>query len=1226
MELALTTLLENLRVLLPFLLGFGFAVLLLRFWKRGEVGSVETPTTKQKPRSSDTAGSETAAAPGAKTAAPESTKSEPEDKSPESAPAGVSSEAGGSSDTSDSASDPEEEDAENPEAALARSVSARVYKLAEGMESFFSRSAHPRDLLDHPDFHRGVELMSELSKSELIGYYTGDHALISCLSLGAMALREEVGEWTEMICEGLSDTGSWSLYFALRLLNARSTGPVVGEALMKGQEWWVNDQIALGSLREFLQIQSYKKEKPAFGPALEKLPSERVDAIEKLLAKVKEPYLDDLRAEFETWKKTRIDREFLRTIGRFRTGDGDEKEIYVHPKMESDLKKIEACLLENPVRSVLLVGESGAGKSALISALIRKRRNSGWTFLEASASDVLAGQVYIGELEKRIQQMIEQLGSERRVVWIVPAFHELLYAGRHRYNPIGILDNLLPHIESGKLIIIGEVLPDAYENILTESPQVRTILDAIRLEALDESETIDLARRWARREGVRDENPGRKTGEPIVDERTLQEAWRLTTQYFAKQAAPGNLLDFLENTRAGLKQSGRGEGPIELEDLLESLSNLTGLPASILDEREALDLNKLRALFHERVIGQSEAVNCLVDRVAMIKAGFTDPTRPLGVFLFVGPTGTGKTEIAKTLAEFLFGAGERMIRLDMSEFQTAESLSRILGDMDQGGGALVNMIRKQPFSVVLLDEFEKAHSNIWDLFLQVFDDGRLTDRRGNLADFRNSIIILTSNLGATIQRTGIGFGSQGGEFSAGGVEKMVQDTFRSEFINRLDRVVVFRPLSRSVMREILQKELEKVLGRRGFRNREWAVEWDDSAMEFLLDRGFTVDLGARPLGRAIERYLLAPLAFTIVNRRFPEGDQFLFVRSGEQGLVVEFVDPDAEEDIRAAPALAAPAQVGTSGAGGANGAKLTVSEGEEIRLEGIILTPRGVLDEGRFLKHRYESIRKHLETEKWQTEKNDIFAATSNPDFWESEGRFKALGRVEYMERIEKGLETADFLMGRLGLDRERPAGSGGLSSSLTARLAQQLYLLETALRGFEQKLPSDTFIRVEGDVGDAGPISERFARKLAEMYRGWAEKRRMRFLILEEKHGQPGEPFTFLMAVSGFGAYYILRPEEGHHILEQPGEIFADSGRNERSFRRCKVTVRVGPQPDLPHKDKTDLIKEANRIFDEEPEKNLDVVRRYREEPAPLVRDRVRGWRTGLIQRVLAGDFDLIT
>ena len=272
-------------------------------------------------------------------------------------------------------------------------------------------------------------------------------------------------------------------------------------------------------------------------------------------------------------------------------------------------------------------------------------------------------------------------------------------------------------------------------------------------------------------------------------------------------------------------------------------------------------------------------MQCLVDRISMLKAGLTDPRRPIGVFLFAGPTGTGKTELAKTLARYLFGSAERMLRIDMSEFQSEDAYWRLIDDGDQGRAqSLTTRIRQNPFSVVLLDEFEKAHPRIWDLFLQVFDDGRLSDRRGNTVSFRHSLILLTSNLGSTISKAGgVGFVAQRGGFNRELVERAIHQSFRPEFINRIDRVVIFNPLTRSLMRDILAKELRSVLDCRGFRNRQWAVEWEPSAIEFLLDKGFTPDLGARPLRRAIDQYLLAPLATTMVEHRAPDGEQFLFV-------------------------------------------------------------------------------------------------------------------------------------------------------------------------------------------------------------------------------------------------------------------------------------------------------------------------------------------------------------
>ncbi|PYT03279.1 MAG: hypothetical protein DMF65_04475 [Acidobacteria bacterium] len=557
-----------------------------------------------------------------------------------------------------------------------------------------------------------------------------------------------------------------------------------------------------------------------------------------------------------------------------------------------------------------------------------------------------------------------------------------------------------------------------------------------------------------------------------------------------------------------------------------------------------------------------------------------------------------------------------MIRLDMSELQTWESQGRILGEAEEtsGGAALVNLICKQPFSVVLLDEFEKAHPAVWDLFLQVFDDGRLTDRRGNTADFRHSVIIMTSNLGATLPHgASIGF-SQEAQFAAGSVERAVARAFRREFISRIDRVVVFRPLGRGVMRDLLRKELNDVLTRRGLRTRQWAVEWDESAIEFLLEKGFTADLGARPLKRAIERYLLSPLAMTIVNHQFPEGDQFLFVRSSADGaaLDVQFVDPDAPEqtDAPAQGDESSPALVEEETA--AVGARV-------LRLEAVALDPRGTPEELSLLQEKFDDVASQVEDDGWRSRKEDALRQMQSADFWSSPARFPVLGAVEYMDRIEAGLDTAGRLLARLRGDRKR------LPPDLVGRVAQQLYLLDSACRGLSEGEPRDAFLLVSAgtEPGTDRPTSDRFARQLARMYQRWAERRRMRFEVIEEHDGAQGDggamQYRALLAVSGYGAYTILRSESGLHVLETP--------QDEKTFNRARATVRVVAQPDEPagHGHEA-LLRQAERSLADDATAPQSIVRRYREGPSPLVRDSARGWRTGKLERVLDGDFDLFT
>ncbi|HEX8146384.1 MAG TPA: AAA family ATPase [Pyrinomonadaceae bacterium] len=1102
-----------------------------------------------------------------------------------------------------------------------------VYAVARGMDDFFNDTTHPRELLGHEGFGRGVELSlgAEATTHGLLARAAEGNALVACISLEALARRE--GD-DEAVVEGvLRDINAyfyWPRFFALRALAAHAGGrDVLAPLLARLNSTW-REPMPLQALREFVagRVAAGDTVSPRAladeADAL-KLGAEQWDDVCATLDSIAAQLPAGARAELSRWQGSRQTAEFVKTFGRVWEDEG--REVFVLDAVAARVSELEAAIKREPARSVLLVGESGAGKTALVRALAARLRADGWLVFEAAPAEVLAGQSYIGQIEERVRAIVQQLEG-KRVLWVMPNFHEALWAGRHRYSPTGVLDLLLPHIESGAVRLVGEVPARAYEQLVRLRPRLRTAMQTCRVAPLSDEETLELARRWAGRRGV--DKLGWEGAHALVDtsyflprvsERTLREALQLAKQYLDEKAAPGNLLLLLEATERRLRAEESRSDELKLDDLLVTLSQLTGLPVQMLDEREGLDLSELRAFFERRVLGQPEAVECLVERVAMIKAGLTDPTRPQGVFLFVGPTGTGKTEIAKTLADFLFGSPERMIRLDMSELQTWESQGRILGETDEtsDSAALVNQIRKQPFSVVLLDEFEKAHPSVWDLFLQVFDDGRLTDRRGNTADFRHSVIIMTSNLGATLPHgASVGFSQEQAQFAAGSVERAVGRAFRREFVNRIDRVVVFRPLGRGVMRDLLRKELNDVLTRRGLRTRQWAVEWDESAVEFLLEKGFTADLGARPLKRAVERYLLSPLALTIVNHQFPEGDQFLFVRSSPdaQSLDVQFVDPDAPAQVEAA-------------AEEVDELSFDEEAARELRLESVALDPRGTPEELRFLQGQYDEVAARVEDETWRERKEGALREMQSADFWSAPERFSVLGAVEYMDRIEAGLGTAGSLLARLRGDRKR------LPPDLVARLAQQLYLLDSACRGMAEGEARDAFLLVTAlrEPGADRARSDDFARTLARMYRRWAERRRMRLELIEEhdgasSNGGGAEEYRALFAVSGYAAFRILRHEAGLHVFETPQD-------EKSSFKRATASVRVVGQPEEPpgRGGREALREQAERALSAEAHApQQQVVRRYREEPSPLVRDSARGWRTGRLERVLDGDFDLIT
>lgn len=860
--------------------------------------------------------------------------------------------------------------------------------------------------------------------------------------------------------------------------------------------------------------------------------------------------------------------------------------LYPRAAMSQAYERLLRALRASPRRSVLVTGEAGVGKTTLARSLAAAMSKEGWRVFETSAPELNAGMSYVGQLEGRIQALLNEVRSAPQTVWLVRDFHQLLWTGRTVQNSTGVLDMLQPAIESGALLLIGETRPSAADQLLAERPELTRLLEVARLDPPRDEELEAIARVWA------EQLPADEAARMPAS--LLDEAVTLARHHLSALGMPAGVVRVLERTREVGADTAARAGYTH-DDLLAAIAQLTGLPLDLLDERLALDTRALHRHFSSRVIGQPEAVEYLVERLALMKAGITAPTRPYAVLLFAGPTGTGKTELVKALATWLFGSAERMVRVDMSELQDSAAFDRLLAPGGlAGGGSLAARVRRQPFSVVLLDEFEKAHPQLWDVFLQVFDDGRLTDSRGDTVDFRNTFIVMTSNLGSKLHgNERLGFVAGQG-FRASEVERSVRQAFRPELLNRLDRIVVFRPLAREAMRDILAKQIGEAFERRGLRRREWALEIEESAYEFLLERGFTPDLGARPLQRALEQYLLAPLARTIVEHRAPEGDQFLFVRANGDRLSVEFVDPDA-------PAHPAP--------------EPHPAEAASVRdLRAIAWEAHGDAREVHVLAAATAHLESALGEPAWGASKSYLLAESTAPGFWQRDDRFDVLGRAEYMDRVEAGLRSARSLMNRLeGESRSR----SNYPRPLLRRLAQQLVLLGVASEEALRLGPGDAFIAIEPGP-DAGPESALAAwqDKLLVMYEDWARARGMRAQRLEPVRTTGSRSHARWLAVSGFGALSTLRPEEGLHLREEgvPGP----------HAQRTTARVRIAAQPLRPAHGPEELAKQAAEAFAATGAPPA-IVRRYRETPSPLVKDAVRGWRTGRVERVWAGDFDLV-
>ncbi|MFH1844916.1 MAG: AAA family ATPase [bacterium] len=1076
-----------------------------------------------------------------------------------------------------------------------------LYRLAEAVESFFQESAHPHDLLKHDSFLQGVSHLTDqaYSASDLMTYGQGDNEIIACMALETLHRLAADPELVNTLVDSLEGTSAWRRFFILKVLSKHAPAEInlVGELV-----WFrysASQRFYMQFLRDFIHQRIAAGERPTFGDRLLEVDEEQRASLRRYLKQLRLQELNPLRRELVRPVKEENNLEYFQQLGvLWQNGPPAHLPPCLdHPVLTKHVASLKAALCRKSPRSVLLVGEHGVGKSAIVQALGREIGKEGWLIFEAKGAELIAGKKYIGEFEEQLVELVRNLRDNKKIIWYAPDFAALEWTGRHEHKPMGALDHLLPHIESGQILVIGEVRTAAFEQLVQTKPHCLTAMEICRVEPLTPAETQQLARQWAARHGH-----GQASN--LIADAVLQEAWQLARHYLRDRAAPGNLLEFLELTRKRLTVQSPATH-ITVDDLIITLTNLTGLPADILDDRQQLALGELRSFFGRRIMGQSEAVDCLVERIAMIKAGLTDPTRPQGVFLLAGPTGTGKTEIAKTLASYLFSSEARLVRLDMSEYQTPNSVDRLLGNMsDRDEQSLAYKIRKQPFSVVLLDEFEKAYPAVWDLFLQVFDDGRLTDRQGKTVDFRHAIIVLTTNLGASRPTgTSLGFAQEQEVFQPAAIERTMGQVFRPEFLNRIDRVIIFRPFTREIMRKILAKELDDAYQRRGLRNRSWAVLWDDAATEFLIEKGFSTRYGARPLKRAIDQYLLAPLALTIVDFQVPEGEQFLFVHSDGEKLDVEFCDPDS------------PASAGEAASEVADPADDSLPP-----LTSVILDPLGTPAEITSLQAHYDQRLAYLESESWRQEKEAALSMMSLADFWNSPERFAILGEVEYRDRIEAAMESAGALLERLIGSSDETCRH--YPRNLVGRLAQQFYLVGIACLALEQRQSWEAFLLVEAssDPKLARDEQNQFASKLGDMYRQWAKKRRMRLDVLERHSGDANRPFRLLLSISGFGGLAILSPEDGIHVWEQP------RGDGAKAFVHYEARVRVLAQPEEPPSEESvDLLTQARDALREPEAAPATIVRRYRELPSPLVRDRVRQGRTGRLDRVLAGDFDLI-
>lgn len=508
--------------------------------------------------------------------------------------------------------------------------------------------------------------------------------------------------------------------------------------------------------------------------------------------------------------------------------------------------------------SVLLIGAAGVGKTAIFHEMVRRRTDFGLSeteFWATSGARLIAGQTGFGMWQERCQRMIAE-AKKRRAILHLGNLIELTEVGKSDASTQGIASFLRPKIARGEITTVAECTPEQLPLLERRDPQLLAAFQQIKIEEPDRQTSLKILAAVAA-----EFNDG-AAKKHLAAIKTVDALHRRFSTY---SAFPGRPVRFTRNI---LREKNRPDA-LSAAEIYKAFSNETGLPEMLLNDDIKLDLDETAEFFAGKVIGQNAAVRLITNLIATVKAKLTRPQKPIASLLFIGPTGVGKTELTKSLAEFFFSDAARLIRFDMSEFSNALAVQRLIGGTGEAEGLLTARVREQPFSVVLLDEFEKADASFFDLLLQILGEGRLTDARGRVADFTNSIIVMTSNLGASeFQRGKSGFVNDARSRTAAvkHFDSAVRAFLRPEIYNRLDRIVPFAPLDEKTVRQIARLEIEKLKRRDGLRFRSVKLEIGDAVLNHLATTGYDIRYGARPLKRAVERELLAPLAAEL-NRR-----------------------------------------------------------------------------------------------------------------------------------------------------------------------------------------------------------------------------------------------------------------------------------------------------------------------------------------------------------------------
>ena len=623
----------------------------------------------------------------------------------------------------------------------------------------------------------------------------------------------------------------------------------------------------------------------------------------------------------------------------------------------NEIERLIQILCRRTKNNPVLLGEAGVGKTAIVEGMAQKIVNKDVPELLADRRIVVldlammvAGTKYRGQFEERIKAVMNEVRRAKNVVLFIDELHTLVGAGGAE-GAIDASNVLKPALSRGEVQCIGATTLDEYRKYIEKDGALERRFQTILVEPPSKEETVKIL------EGLRDRYEAHHRVQ-ITDE-AIRQAVEYSTRYISGRVQPDKSIDVIDESGARIRLKSMTKPPdlaeieekierlsidkdeavkgadyeraAELRDQVETLrakkeeiqaewsakakevdgvvdedvvaevvSKMTGVPLTRLEKEETERLLRFEEELHKTVVSQAEAIKTIAKAIRRARSGLKDPKRPMGSFVFVGPSGVGKTLLSKSLAEFMFGDEDALIRIDMSEYMEKHNVSRLIGAPPgyvgyEEGGQLTEQIRRRPYAVVLLDEVEKAHPDVFNMLLQIMEEGQLTDSFGRHVDFRNVILIMTSNIGAELikNKGGFGFSQQSEEADYERIKQTLDGEidryFRPEFLNRLDDVIVFRPLVRDDLNLIVDYELRKVRTR--LTERELALELDDKAKDFLIDKGFNPDFGARPLRRAIEQYVEDMLSEAILSGEFKTGQTLqVTYKPGDERLSFEAVD------------------------------------------------------------------------------------------------------------------------------------------------------------------------------------------------------------------------------------------------------------------------------------------------------------------------------------------------